>query len=318
VTGYAEQLRQAVDATVVHSPTTFSWFGELSPAIPRRLQGRLTERTARAHLVYTLRSKLYEDFYMRGGACPSRWTSPISTADRAPMRAALSAANTGTGCWESGWSVSQAENGRIAVARGGLELWVGAGDCRGASRAAGAAVEVRLPAEAFGLSPGFYLASGTRELAHDDPRRVVRLFWNLTPEAAAPFVAAATGGLNGAGIAFKLKVLDHPSAFDRCDAGVVYLHDGDLDAALTILMDVHERLAERLKPAVPALTKPLARGLGFACDPGRDESFGEHRCRLVAEGIVRAYETGDESPLDAARARLTEGGVDPERPWANP
>jgi hypothetical protein len=33
---------------------------------------------------------------------------------------------------------------------------------------------------------------------------------------------------------------------------------------------------------------------------------------------VRAYETGDESPLDAARARLTEEGVDPERPWANP
>ena len=40
----------------------------------------------------------------------------------------------------------------------------------------------------------------------------------------------------------------------------------------------------------PVFTKTLAPGLGVAEDPGYTESFGQHRCRLLAEGLVRGHE----------------------------
>ncbi len=51
-----------------------------------------------------------------------------------------------------------------------------------------------------------------------------------------------------------------------------------------IVADAHRRIEPWLRPASPALTKPLAPGLALAEDPGAGtESFGMNRCRLLAE-----------------------------------
>ena len=44
------------------------------------------------------------------------------------------------------------------------------------------------------------------------------------------------------------------------------------------------------------MTKALAPGLGIAEDPGEGNSFGLHRCGLIAEGLLRAREAGQASP----------------------
>jgi hypothetical protein len=74
-----------------------------------------------------------------------------------------------------------------------------------------------------------------------------------------------------------------------------------------------------LEDAVPALTKRLCAGIGAADDPGdRDESFGSHRCRLIAGALVSAHERGMRT-FDARRtaiaAAFEEAGLDLGSPY---
>ena len=77
-------------------------------------------------------------------------------------------------------------------------------------------------------------------------------------------------------------------------------------------------MSPHLDIMAPALTKRLAPGLGFAEDPGGDESFGQYRCRQLAEGIVRAYEHRARrihDRLAVVSARFAEDGVDLDEPY---
>ena len=51
-------------------------------------------------------------------------------------------------------------------------------------------------------------------------------------------------------------------------------------------------MASCLRPRIPAFTLALAPGVGLAESPATGESFGEHRCGLLADGIVGADERG--------------------------
>src|SRR5262249_49841937 len=54
---------------------------------------------------------------------------------------------------------------------------------------------------------------------------------------------------------------------------------------LSLVAGHYNEIAWTLKDAVPAFTRRIAGGLGFAEDPGTGESFGQHRCRLLAEAL---------------------------------
>ena len=67
-------------------------------------------------------------------------------------------------------------------------------------------------------------------------------------------------------------------------------------------------------------TKALQAGIGMAEEPGSGESFGMHRCRLVAEGIIDAWTTGSqttEARLEAVEKRFAAGGFQLARPYLN-
>ena len=57
-------------------------------------------------------------------------------------------------------------------------------------------------------------------------------------------------------------------------------------------------ISAELRNHVPMLTRRLAAGSAVAEDPGGGESFGTHRCALLAEGILRAHESGAKSSGD--------------------
>jgi lantibiotic modifying enzyme len=72
---------------------------------------------------------------------------------------------------------------------------------------------------------------------------------------------------------------------------------------------------------VPAFTRLLAPGLGLAEDPGDGDSFGMHRCRLLADALVTAHEQGAhsvEARVDAVLDRFAREGINPDRPYLNP
>ncbi len=202
------------------------------------------------------------------------------------------------------------EDGRIVVRRGGLSLWarpeevsgVPGDEGGGKPRRGGSTVIVALPAELRRLSPGFYMALGDAGLDLEEP--LVRHYWNLESAGGAALIAAGTGVLNEAGVPFRLKVAVEPAAYDRCDAGVLYTPRRELTTVMALLPMIRAAVAAHLRPGTPALTKPLAEGLAVADDPPGGDSFGLHRCGLLAGGAVVAFEAGIDADRAPRRGRI--------------
>ncbi|WP_433514694.1 T3SS effector HopA1 family protein [Nonomuraea sp. CA-143628] len=313
-------VAEAVAATRIHPPTRYTWFGRMSPRLTVRAARVLSPRAGRDYLVHRLAGQLYGDFYRRGRAEPPRWSAQGSSASRSGFAAALSAANCGQGYLDDGWQVRGIDERGVMVVKNGLELTVHATELAGVP-VVGERAAMRLPKELFEISPGFYLARADRPMDTGPSGRVVRLYWNLRADGAVPFVGAATRLLNSAGAAFQLKVLNDPGAFSRCDAGVVYLARDDYPELADLMLTLHAEIGGFLSPRTPVFTAELAPGLGFAEDPGTGESFGEHRCRLLAEALVRSHESGwtdDAARLAAVEERFARAGIDLDAPHLSP
>jgi HopA1 effector protein family len=178
-----------------------------------------------------------------------------------------------------------------------------------------------VPKELVGISPGYYMALSNQAINPDEAKGIVRLYWNLRAEGAEPFVRDATRLLNEAGLFFKLKVLSDPRSYMRCDAAVVYVCQDDYLPVAEILSGIYPQVARYLKPSVPMFTKLLAPGVGLAEDPGQAESFGQHRCRLLAESMIRAFEEGARTLDDRLRIATdcyASAGIRLSHPYLNP
>jgi hypothetical protein len=336
---YREQLASAVQATSLDGPTTYSWFGDRVPPPPAHIRRALSPRTARAYLLFALQAHLYRDFYCHGVALPAPrlpWYGALvgGALGATPFQRLLSAANAGHGCREVGHTIRAVAEGRALVDRDGLEVWAQLEDyepVEGEALMPGAQVVLRLPKELLGASPGYYLALGdaplesvarpTSDGAPDAASRIVRVYWHLMASGAVPFLRRATRALNAAGLPFRLKVLNDPDAFTRCDAAVLYLRRRDYIACAEALRRIYHATASTLRPSVPAFTKPLVPGVGLAEGPAGGESFGLHRCLLVAEGMLRAHEAGRtalEERLDIVASCLATAGVRPDAPFLDP
>jgi hypothetical protein len=319
---HRKQVEAAVAATQIQARLRYAWFGKPSRPPAAHLRRALAPEAARAYLRSQLQAHLYEAFYTRGGAEPEgRPAAPGFARGSTEFVAALSAANSGRGFWADGWDVRAVERGGLVVAGNGLSVSVrvGAHVAAEASPRVGDRVAVRSPKELPGVSPGFFMVLGEAPLAEDEP--LVRLYWHLTPEGAAVLVREVTTALNDGHVPFRLKVLNDPSRYTRCDAGVVYLRQDDYPQAIERLGQAWPAIAPYLRPRTPAFTKPLAPGLGLAEDPGGGTSFGLHRCALLAEGLIAAHEArqpGARARLAAVEARFAAAGIDLERPYLNP
>ncbi len=319
---YRRQVAAAIQATAFHSPTSYSWFGRLSRKLSPLDKRALTPQSARYFLLFDLESRLYADFYCPGRATPSpRSFASCSTAHSIAFGAALAAANAGGGCREEGWQVFAVDGECVIVRRRGLQVWVNRRDClvrEGECLEIGTTVAVGVEKDLPNASPGFYVALGDKGLGYKDPAGLVRVYWNLTADGAVHFMRIVTERLNRANLAFRLKALQDPASYRRCDAAVLYIQKGDYPAARDALEESYPRIASHLKPAVPAFTKRLADGIGIAENVGDGDSFGLHRCRLLADGLIRAYErniTSTDERLRVVKERFSEDGISLDAPY---
>jgi hypothetical protein len=314
-------LEETLDAAEVVSPTRYTLLGT-----PRDVpDANADEQTS--GLEAALAVDLYQRLYLRPGAAAA--TPPADDLGRRDLVAALSAANSGRGTWESGWSVRRFEDGgrRIAVAREGLVFWVDSNGLRvpGGALRPGAACRVRVDKEMRNLVPGFYVALGDAEEDRDDPgddsEPLVRYYWHLTCESAAPLVREAATRLNAAVVPFVLKVRNDPAGFRRADAGVLFVRRRYLGRLGDTIEQVHAAVAAGLRPEVPLFTMWLGHGLAMAEDPGGGQSFGQHRCGLAARALWRSFLRGDVGLEARARTMadaFLEIGLDPARPFLGP
>jgi hypothetical protein len=322
---YEARLREALRVLEVHSPTEFSWRGERSQRLSRKVSAALAPETARAFLISNIQETLYADFYMRGGVRPGRdKTSNVDLPGRTEFVERLSAANTGRGYLVDKWVVRRYEPDAMVVHRNGLDLWVKPEECvptNGHEDNTEETVALWFPKEHLTFSPGFYVALSDATSPERQTDKILRLYWNLREGGAEPFIRATTTILNQVGVDFKAKVLRNPGMFTRCDAGVLYLPRSDYFHHRQLIANIHTRIAPSLRRRLPVFTKPLAHGLALAEDTGTGRSFGMDRCRLIAKGAVRAHEHTARSLHDRVSAVadcFVEAGLDFDRPYLAP
>jgi hypothetical protein len=317
---YLLALEAAVRPIGFLSDSQFTWFGTPSQTLSAVVRRSLVPQAIREFLHYQLQQTLYTQFYGRGSPHPYEEETGWGQDDP-DFVAAVAAANKGTGSVETGWTAREMRHGRVVIERRGLTLEVAPDFC--APRITEpllSPIEVRLhvPNAKPNLSPGYYFITGDAPNLQADVQ--VRLYWHLTPQGAAGWVQYTTEALNTHHLPFHLKVLRAPQLFTRCDAGVLYLPRSMFATVRPLLADIYSRVGALLHEEVPAFTLPLAPGLALAESPG-NESFGMHRCSLLAEGLLRSQTLGRSDPGSRSACILacwTEAGLQIERPYLNP
>jgi hypothetical protein len=327
VSGHASAalLEGALRAVTVDSPTTFSWFGTRTGTLPPSIRRAMSPATSRDYLRHQLQDRLYRNFYCMGQPVPPEELTPRrGPPGLTPFVLSLSAANTGIGCREPGWTVHVTGDGELAVERDGLHVRIRPEDFYAAPEerlAPGDQCHVRFPKEFLKMSPGYYMALGNQGLTLDLAAPIVRFYWNLRNSGAARLVGAATCALNQERVPFRLKVINDPDGFTRCDAGVLYVQKRDYLLVAQAISGIHAEVAADLKPGTPVFTKPLAPGLALAEEPVRSaDSFGTHRCGLLAEAIIRAWEQKSEAiqeRMEVLAACFAEEGLSLHTPFLN-
>ena len=319
--GYRDQLAAAVRAVTIRSPAGYAWLGHPCRPLPKLVRDALSGVEYRRHVVASLREELYSSFYTTGGPVPSRWGRVQPVASDPRLAAALSDATAGSGSWEPGWTVDRHDGDGSIVATPRLRVRVSAAECRaedGGPIRPAVAVSVRLPKELPALSPGFFMVLGAAEFEGVTSGATLRVYWHITAAGAPALVRALSSRLNAETVPFRLKVANHPARFDRCDAAVLYLLIEAFDEIRGMLADIATALTSSLRPKVPAFTRAFAPGVGLAESPTTGESFGEHRCGLLADGIVDAHEQGvaaGAARVDAVIESLAASGVKIDAPY---
>ncbi len=173
--------------------------------------------------------------------------------------------------------------------------------------AIGEFVAIRMPRNL--VQNGFYVAVGNAGLRSDSypnsEPEIVRIYFNFSQKGAVAVMGSLTHQLNDISIPFTFKVLYNPGDYGRYDSNVLYFEKSNYEAVRQVLETVYAQTKAHFNADVPLFTKFLAPGLGLAEEPDRKfadlESFGMNRCQIVANGLLEAWHSVDDSP----QGRLT-------------
>ncbi len=242
----------------------------------------------------------------------------------------LDASNKGVGYFDSGWSVLREEtDGSLAVTKNGLRLHIEREKhLQESERAAvvGDSVAIRMPKNL--LQNGFYMAVGNLgtqgKMKSESNSETVRVYFNVTPEGAVVVMSKLTEKLNEVAVPFSFKVLYNPADYERYDSGVLYFEKDNYELVRQVLSDIYEENKSYFKSEIPLFTMELAPGLGLAEEPDKkfasQESFGMNRCQIIANGLLKAWQQGDNSTEGRMRAILEQFSlleIDLQRPYLN-
>jgi hypothetical protein len=356
---YLRQIELAVRHTKFYSRTSYSLFGRANnnKIVLTKIKALLSNSELRGYILQSLKTQLYTDFYCTGSPLPissyyqrQRILHHNDLPDPIHVEA-LSKANSGSGYDEEGWEVytlnnsendgcsgyndSKSKNddarksGLVVVSKdSGMQLFVQPHELSTLEKhhsdySVGTKVALRLPKEMRGISPGFYMALSNTPFPKNRKRReqIVIFYWNLSPQGAVIFMRLATVILNKSKLPFRLKALDNLGAFNnRCDTAVLYISKSYYRPIFKLIQKIYPSIKPFLREQIPLFTKRVAIGVGVAEEPDNGESFGQYRCRLLAEGIIRAYEKGDRfigERLQSVIRRFDEDKINLNKPFLN-
>jgi hypothetical protein len=249
------------------------------------------------------------------------------TGEQASFEAALDLANSSQNRWLPGWQIAQVlTSGQIIATRGAVTRlpWPGefmSHSSPGMAPQAGTPISLFAPRGSATIQAGYYFAFGETLGDWQDQEGIVRIYFNVRPDGAARLTKVVTASLNRFTVPFHFKCLSNPASFPRSDAAVLYISRRLYRITAELLAEFASEVAGLLGSATPLFTKALAPGIGLAEDPGTGESFGMHRCRLVAEAIWQAHGSSDSTThgrLAALQDAFTRNGLTTAAPYLNP
>jgi hypothetical protein len=261
---------------------------------------------------------LYGSCYIRSILDPPPAADPAGDRD---LTSLLTAANAGHAAWDEGWRIDKLlDGGRILARKGNAARSFLPGEylTRGGLGTAlkdGKPVAVFLPPGSTDTQPGFYHAFGDTAGDFDIGEQTLRFYWNVSAEGAPRLTEAVTREFNRFQTAFQFKCGIRAAHYPRRDAAVLYLHKRYYAIAALLVERVHCRVRDWLDAGTPLFARRLADGLGFAEDPG--ESFGQHRCAILAAAMAATCGRPAEERLEEVRRQFERRGLSLDRPWLN-
>jgi hypothetical protein len=268
---------------------------------------------------------LYGEWYL-GSSVVDEVVDPPDPVDL-NLPDVLRRSHVDAGRWERGWTVEGVSSrGRVAVTRNGRRRILARVDVLAEARVClpprpGDAARVAARRDDLDETGAFWLTYCGDWDESELPTGLVRVYWHVRRRATPDLVRVLTATLAGTGVSYALKVAVEDREVERPDRAVLYLAGEDVGVAAPLIREAHEELTAALLAPVPRLTLPLGNGLAFAEDPETGESFGQHRCRLVADALTAVRgDAGATAEERAARVldSLSAAGVDPARPYLRP
>ena len=318
-----DELATLIDAVTIHSPQAIFFAGrsvDLGPPAWPAVPPPLPPALAGLHFC------LYQEGYctrFRGAVGPAPSLAPPDPA----FQQALTAANPGRTRLDPGWHVvGPGPEGHVWLQKEGWTRTAGPG---GFLAHAGPDQPLRpghpaslyWPHESWTLQPGVYFAFGAAvgDSVADAP--TVRFYWHVQAASAPRLLATLATDLNRFQVPFRFKCPAHPLHYTRRDAAVLYVSRRDYTLAARLVERAYDALSAELVADTPLFTRALASGLALAEDPAAPESFGQQRCRLLAEALWHAHAQGvapGPPRLQFVRDHFARAGINPDRPHLNP
>ncbi|MBH8565131.1 hypothetical protein I8748_23600 [Nostoc sp. CENA67] len=236
----------------------------------------------------------------------------------------LHISNKGEGYFSNDWLVVKEETDDILVVyKNGLKLYIQRNLHLQPEQQAvnvGNSVAIKMPKNL--VQSAFYMAVGNA--ASHGNQNIVRVYFNLSPEGAVAVMESLTTQLNSILIPFSFKALYNPSDYGRCDSAVLYFDKHNYEAVHPVLERVYLENQSYFQPEVPLFTKLIVPGLAIAEEPDRKfsdhESFGTHRCQVIANGLLDAWQQGNNTPegrISAILEHFSLNQIELQRPYLN-
>ena len=207
---------------------------------------------------------------------------------------ALSNANYGYGTWEPGWEILQiVDNEQLKISRNNLTLWIKKNQLIPHEKKdyiEGENGFLWIGKEFRQLLPGFYSALSDIPYYQSNNKDypTLRIYWNIRLEFSIKLTEYLTQELNTMRIPFFFKVLRDPNGFSRTDAAVLYINKSYFKQSINSIMNIYNKVNNYLNPETSIFTKYISPGFALAEEPIglKDESFGQHHSRVLAEAIL--------------------------------
>lgn len=264
-----------------------------------------------------LAARLYGGWYARP-------VSPPAVPDNFPtdLVQVLRAADATGLRWDGGWTADRVNGDGRVIARRGSEVRM-ADRCDYVTR--GAVGVLPRPGQALVLAgrrdrvdpDGSWWRTGGRTWRFTRPvPGLLRLYWNISLKHLPSLVARLTGVLWDEERPWMLKCATDLEVHARCDATVLYLSLQAIDELADAIDAIAAEFAPHARVGAPPLTLPIHPGVAVAVDPAPTESFGEHRCRLIAESLAADLPDDDHAAVAAVAGTLDAANIDLARPHA--